>query len=181
MFQPSSGLRPCECSGWGSAWRHLGPGVKFSGHRDCSRVGCPHVCRGLPPARSGIRFPDHRFGNHRVHFANCLRPHAQRPGRHGLPGSHTGRRNRRGRNRRGRIRRTAGSGCRRRCRWHAHRRRNGLSGLFLVLLLPIGVLLGSLAGLRRQTRQTRVPEQPEVGSMGLGPAEGAPAPATAAE
>ncbi|MFL4473742.1 MFS transporter [Paeniglutamicibacter sp. MACA_103] len=34
----------------------------------------------------------------------------------------------------------------------------GLSGLFLVLLLPIGVLLGSLAGLRARSRRTQGPE-----------------------
>lgn len=39
----------------------------------------------------------------------------------------------------------------------------GLSGIFLVLLLPIGLLLGSLAGLRAQSRRTLVPEQTEAG------------------
>lgn len=38
----------------------------------------------------------------------------------------------------------------------------GLSGLFLVLLLPIGVLLGSLSGLRAQTRRTGVPGEPSI-------------------
>lgn len=38
----------------------------------------------------------------------------------------------------------------------------GLSGIFLTLLLPIGLLLGSLAGLRLQSRRTRGPEQVEV-------------------
>ena len=50
----------------------------------------------------------------------------------------------------------------------------GLSGLFLVLLLPIGVLLGSLTGLRAQSRRTLVSEQAEVGPTGPAPAEGTP-------
>ncbi|CAH0225351.1 3-hydroxybenzoate transporter MhbT [Arthrobacter sp. Bi26] len=50
----------------------------------------------------------------------------------------------------------------------------GLSGLFLVLLLPIGVLLGSLTGLRAQSRRTPVSEQAEVGPTGPAPAEGTP-------
>jgi MFS transporter, AAHS family, 4-hydroxybenzoate transporter len=57
----------------------------------------------------------------------------------------------------------------------------GLSSLFLVLLLPIGVLLGSLTGLRRQSWRTRVPEQTQVGPTGPLPAEGAPARATVME
>ncbi|MDF9277922.1 MFS transporter [Arthrobacter sp. EH-1B-1] len=57
----------------------------------------------------------------------------------------------------------------------------GLSGLFLILLLPIGVLLGSLAGLRRQARRTRLPEPTGVSPTGPAPAEGATARATAAE
>ena len=50
----------------------------------------------------------------------------------------------------------------------------GLSGIFLVLLLPIGLLLGSLAGLRAQSRRTRVPEQGEVGPTCPVPSEGTP-------
>lgn len=50
----------------------------------------------------------------------------------------------------------------------------GLSGLFLVLLLPIGVLLGSLTGLRAQSRRTGVPEQALIGAAGPVHAEGAP-------
>lgn len=57
----------------------------------------------------------------------------------------------------------------------------GLSGLFLVLLLPIGVLLGSLTGLRRQARRTRVREQTEVGPIGPVPVKEAAARATAAD
>lgn len=57
----------------------------------------------------------------------------------------------------------------------------GLSGLFLFLLLPIAVLLGSLTGLRPQSRRTRVPEQAEVGSAGPVTAEGTPARAAAVD
>ena len=57
----------------------------------------------------------------------------------------------------------------------------GLSGLFLILLLPIGVLLGSLTGLRMQSRRTQVPEQGEVGSAGPVTAEGTPARAAAVD
>lgn len=42
----------------------------------------------------------------------------------------------------------------------------GLSGIFLVLLLPIGLLLASLTGLRAQSRRTPVLERAEVGPTG---------------
>lgn len=48
----------------------------------------------------------------------------------------------------------------------------GLSGLFLVLLLPIGLLLASLSGLCAQSRWTRLPEQSEVDPTGTAPVEG---------
>ena len=47
----------------------------------------------------------------------------------------------------------------------------GLSSLFLFLLLPIAVLLGSLTGLRPQSRRTLVPEQTEVRPTGTLSAE----------
>ncbi|HJX79355.1 MFS transporter [Glutamicibacter sp.] len=48
----------------------------------------------------------------------------------------------------------------------------GLSAIFLVLLLPIGLLLASLTGLRAQSRRTQLPEQADVDSNGPVPAEG---------
>lgn len=57
----------------------------------------------------------------------------------------------------------------------------GISGLFLVLLLPIGLLLGSLAGLRRQSPRILVPGQTKVRSGGALPADGSPAPVTLME
>ncbi|WP_223937139.1 MFS transporter [Arthrobacter sp. StoSoilB5] len=50
----------------------------------------------------------------------------------------------------------------------------GLSSLFVVLLLPIGVLLGSLTGLRLRSRRTGASKQAEVGPTGTVRAEGTP-------
>ena len=108
-----------------------------------------------------VRFPARRLGDHRLHSAKRLRPHTERPGRHGLPGQHAGCGNRR----RG-IRRTAGAAAGGVAGGTLIAAGMGLSGLFLVLLLPIGVLLGSLTGLRVQSRRTLVPEQAEVGPTG---------------
>lgn len=50
----------------------------------------------------------------------------------------------------------------------------GLSGIFLVLLLPIGLLLGSLAGLRAQSKRTLLPEATKVVPTTPVPSEGRP-------
>jgi AAHS family 4-hydroxybenzoate transporter-like MFS transporter len=50
----------------------------------------------------------------------------------------------------------------------------GLSGMFLVLLLPIGLLLGSLTELRRHSRQTGPVEHAEAMPAGSLPPEERP-------